>query len=283
MMTIITKANTARLFLALLFTSISLYAAVTAADGSVRLSQGIDESSGGDAAFIISTPLGTYYLEKTGGGLSSLLDQDGVDWLGFHKAPGSAHKGEYRGFPNAVHRQDGNYFHAMNQGTDPSSAVVDIQTDNHVRISFTSENGLWEAQWDFFPDRCDFTMSKVSPGYRYWVQYEGVPGGSMDSTDYWYASSDSLAHPIDEHHEGDLPGPEWFAFGDQTSPRVLYMLHHEDDNHPDDYVDRADMTVFAFGRQGKEKYLTAAQTFSIGFIESTQRTVIENTIKKVLD
>ncbi|MDB4261029.1 hypothetical protein OAC12_05240 [Porticoccaceae bacterium] len=282
MMTIITKAKTARLFLALLFTSISLYAAVTAADGSVRLSQGIDESAGGDPVFIISTPSGTYYLEKTGGGLSSLLDPDGVDWLGFHKAPGSAHKGEYRGFPNAVHRQDGNYFHAMNQGTDPSSAVVDIETDNHVRISFTSENGLWEAQWDFFPDRCDFTMSKVSPGYRYWVQYEGVPGGSMDSTDYWYASSDSLAHPIDENHEGDLPGPEWFAFGDQASPRVLYMLHHEDDNHPDDYVDRADMTVFAFGRQGKEKYLTTVQTFSIGFIESTQRTVIENTIKKVL-
>ena len=83
----------------------------------VVLTHGIDESAGGDENFIITTPTATYYLEKSGGGLSSMLDKDGVDWLGFHKEEGSGWKGEYRGFPNSIHKQDGSYFHAMNAKT----------------------------------------------------------------------------------------------------------------------------------------------------------------------
>ena len=155
---------------------------------TVTLTHGVDASAGGDDSYIISTENATFYLEKSGGGLSSMLDKDGVDWLGFHKKPGSAHKGEYRGFPNAVHKQDGSYFHAMNAKTDPSTSIVEIDTPNHIRIIFTSENQKWEGQWDFYADRLDFTMSRVSPGYKYWVQYEGVPGGEMDRSDFRYSS-----------------------------------------------------------------------------------------------
>ncbi len=250
---------------------------------TVTLTHGVDESAGGGPAYIITTPKATYYLEKEGGGLSSMLDPDGVDWLGFHNEKGSGWKGEYRGFPNAIHRQDGNYFHAMNAGTDPSSSVVNIDTDHHVRITFTSDNGQWQGQWDFFSDRCDFTMSKVSPGYRYWVQYEGVPGGEMDDTDYWYASGNTQRHPIEQAFHGDLPEPEWMAFGDKDSPRVLYLLHHQDDDHPDDYVSRPYMTVLGFGRRDKEKYLTTPQRFSIGFLESTDYSTIDHTISQVFE
>jgi len=149
----------------------------------VNLTHGIDESAGGDPAYIITTPSAIYYLEKEGGGLSSMIDKDGVDWLGFHKKKGSGHKGEYRGFPNAIHKQDGSYFHAMNAGTDPSSSIIEKESEEHIRITFTSDNEQWEGQWDFYPNRCDFTMRKISSGYKYWVQYEGVPGGEMDSTD----------------------------------------------------------------------------------------------------
>ena len=235
---------------------------------TVQLSHGVDESAGGDPAYIITTPSAVYYLEKSGGGLSSMLDREGVDWLGFHKAPGSGHKGEYRGFPNAVHRQDGNYFHAMNAGTDASTSIVDIESEDHVRIVVTSGNGEWEGHYDFYPDRLDFTMSKVSPGYKYWVQYEGVPGGEMDRTDFWYSSASPKKTLIDEPFLGDLPGPEWMAFGDENSSRMIYALHHEDDNHPDNYVSRPDMTVLGFGRKNKDKFLTTPQTFSIGFVES---------------
>jgi hypothetical protein len=247
----------------------ALWLSACTSEPRVILSDGIDTSAGGDPAFIVTTPTATYYLEKTGGGLSSLLDRDGVDWLGFHKAVGSAHKGEYRGFPNAVHKQDGNYFHAMNASTDPSDCVVEIEQDDHVRIIVTSENKAWESQYDFYPDRLDFKMSRISPGYRYWVQYEGVPGGEMDRTDFRYHSADREAHPIDDSFIGDLPSPEWMAFGDPNAPRLFYVFHHEDDEHPDDYVSRPDMTVLGFGRRNKDKFLTTPQSFSIGFVEGT--------------
>lgn len=248
---------------------------------SVTLTHGIDASSGGDDAYIITTESATFYLEKSGGGLSSMLDKDGVDWLGFHKKPGSAHKGEYRGFPNAVHKQDGSYFHAMNATTNPSTSVVDIDTANHVRIVFTSENKQWEGQWDFYADRLDFTMIRVSPGYKYWVQYEGVPGGNMDRSDFRYSSADPQKHLIDEEFIGDLPSPEWMAFGDEKSPRMIYLIHHGDDPHPDDYVSRPDMTVLGFGRRNKDKFLTTPQTFSIGFAEATDYQSVRETVTSI--
>jgi len=249
---------------------------------AVTLTHGIDSSAGGDPAYIITTEAAVYYLEKTGGGLSSMLDKDGVDWLGFHKAKGSAHKGEYRGFPNAVHKQDGNYFHAMNASTAPSTSIIEIETANHIRIIFTSENGKWEGQWDFHPKRLDFTMNKISPGYKFWVQYEGVPGGTMDRSDFRYSSADSKRHLIDDEFIGDLPSPEWMAFGDLNSPRMIYMLQHTDDAHPNDYVSRPDMTVLGFGRRNKEKFLTKPQKFSIGFVETTTHSDIAAAMQDII-
>ena len=134
---------------------------------AVSLDHGRDLSAGDVPCYIILIASATFYLEKEGDGLSSMLDVDGVDWLGFHKEKGSGWKGEYRGFPNSIGRQDGRYFHALNAGTDPSTSEVEIETDHHVRIVFTSGNGKWEGRWDFYPDRCDFTMIEVSPGYKY--------------------------------------------------------------------------------------------------------------------
>jgi len=255
-------------------------------DQKIKLSHGFDESAGGGSAYIVDTPSAIYFLEKEGGGLSSMLDKDKVDWIGFHNEEGTGHKGEYRGFPNAIHKQDGSYFHAMNVKTDPSSSVVNIESETHVRITFTSDNGQWQGQWDFYPDRCDFTMSKVSEGYKYWIQFEGVPGGKIDSTDFWFASADREMHPIFELQQGDLPGPEWMAFGDQNSPRTLFVLHHEDDEISDDYVCRPDMTVLGFGRENgsdkTEKFLTTVQTFSIGFVESKEHSEIAELVGEIL-
>jgi hypothetical protein len=248
----------------------------------VYLTHGIDKSAGGGSAYIIKTDNATYYLEKEGGGLSSMIDNDGVDWLGFHNRKGSGHQGEYRGFPNAIHKQDGSYFHAKNAGTDSSTSTVEVESAKHVRIIFISANQQWQGQWDFYPDRCDFTMRKVSEGFKYWVQYEGVPGGEMNESDYWYASIDNKKHLINEPFLGDLPAPEWFAFGDQKSSRMFFVLHHEDDDFPDTYVSRPFMTVLGFGRKNKDKYLKTPQTFSIGFVESSQYSTVESAIKKII-
>ena len=265
------------------FAAIALIGCTMHTAPSVLLSEGVDNSAGGDPAFIITTPSATYYLEKTGGGLSSMLDRDGIDWLGFHKAPGSGHKGEYRGFPNAVHKQDGNYFHAMNAKTDPSTTRVEKRSPDHIRIAVTSENGKWQGQYDFYADRLDFTMRAVSPGYKYWVQFEGVPGGAMDDSDFWYSSADTARRAITETSIRDLPAPEWMAFGDRNAPRMIFVAHHEDDSHPDDYVSRPHMTVLGFGRRNKDKYLTTPQSFSIGFVESVNYQEIAATVNALID
>lgn len=259
----------------------------------VRLTHGIDESAGGVSSYIITTTNATYYLEKDGGGLSSMLDNDGVDWIGFHNAKGSGHKGEYRGFPNAIHKQDGNYFHALNAGTDRSTSVIDINTNQHVRITFTSANQKWQGQWDIYPNRLDFTMRKVSAGYKYWVQYEGVPYGTMDDSDFWFSSSNSEKQLINEPFVGDLSSgektsgektsAEWIAFGDVNSARMLYLLHHEDDEYPDNYISRPNMTVFGFGRSGKEKFLNKPQTFSLGFVESSTYSIVKEAVINILN
>ncbi|WP_303604767.1 hypothetical protein [Gilvimarinus sp. 1_MG-2023] len=269
--------------LTLLVVSVSIAGCANqSGQASVSLTHGVDESAGGLPAYIVSIRNATFYLEKTGGGLSSMVDKDGIDWLGFHDEKGSGWQGEYRGFPNAVHKQDGSYFHAMNAGTDPSTSQVEINTDQHVRIVFTSDNGKWQGQWDFYPDRCDFTMSQVSPGHQYWVQYEGVPGGSMDDSDFWFNSASRNKHPINDAYIGDLPAPEWYAFGDAKQPRMLYLVHHEDDEHPDDYVSRPYMTVLGFGRHEKSKFLTTPQTFSLGFVESVDYGEVEASVKRTL-
>jgi hypothetical protein len=171
----------------------------------------------------------------------------------------------------------------MNAKTDPSSTRIEKVSDAHVRIGLTSENGKWQGQYDFYADRLDFTMRAVSPGYKYWVQYEGVPGGEMDDSDFYYASGNTERRSIRQALISDLPAPEWIAFGDAAAPRMLYVLHHEDDSHPDDYVSRPDMTVLGFGRRNKDKFLTTPQKFSLGFVESTDYDTVSKAVNSILD
>jgi len=250
--------------------------------GSVSLLEGVDSSAGDVPCYIVSTTNATYFLEKTGGGLSSMLDVEGVDWIGFHPDSGTESKGEYRGFPNAIHQQDGSYFHARNAGTDPSSSKVTLVAKHHVQIVFTSGNGKWVGRWDFYPEQCVFSMDKVSPGFNYWVLYEGVPGGSFDKSDFWYSSRDSESHSVDEKQTDDLPELEWMAFGDRESPRMIFLTSLTGDSHPDRYYNmRDEMTVFGFGREGGKKFLDTSQSFSIGFVESTDHQQVSDKIEAI--
>ncbi len=69
------------LTLLLLLLLLGLNSCTEQIEKKVRLTNGVDESAGGDSAYIITTPSAIYYLEKEGGGLSSMIDKDGVDWL----------------------------------------------------------------------------------------------------------------------------------------------------------------------------------------------------------
>ncbi|MEW4488712.1 PQQ-dependent sugar dehydrogenase [Thalassoglobus sp. JC818] len=236
----------------------------------VQLDSDAKDSSAADLpAFQVTTPRATYFLEKTGAGLSSLLDRDGNDWLGFHPAAKSGAAGEYRGFPNAVYKEGGNFFHALNQATDPSSTGVVEQSERKVVVEAVSGNGEWAALYEFFPKHFTWTMTKMPADRHYWVLYEGTPGGEFDENDWWMSSDQSSPQVMSVNHEGDLPSPEWMAFGDHQLDRALLIVHHEDDDHADRFYQMQNkMTVFGFGRQGIDRLIDSVpQSFSLTFVD----------------
>lgn len=238
----------------------------------------VDESAGSVLCYKIETPAATYYLEKSGGGLSSIIDPDGTDWIGFNPESGTGAGGEYRGFPNAVYKQDGSFFHPRNKSTELSNLEIIQNTGSLVSIKATSGNGNWEAIWDFSPKLCTFTMTKMPADFSYWILYEGTPGGTYDDTDWYMTSSIQDKIPLTTNHERDIPDPEWIAFGDANQERVIVLLHHEDDNEIDRFYQmQKKMTVFGFGRNGMENLINKVpQSFSIGFVESTNHKKIDD-------
>jgi hypothetical protein len=261
----------------------ALHAAAPAA--SVRLTQNATlPSMPALAMFKIETPGATYYLEKSGAGLAAMIDREGRDWIGFQPTPGSRAGGEFRGFPNAVNKADGNYFHPKNEGTEPSTTQVESAGPERVTISAVSANERWACRYDFFATHCTFTMTKMSAGHNYWVLYEGTPGGSYDDTDWWMTSAVTERRPMTFNHEGDIPAPEWIVFGDPKIKRVIFLLNHEDDAAPDRFYQMdKQMTVFGFGRLRGEKHLaTVPRSFSIGFLETTEHAEIDRVMRRVL-
>lgn len=244
----------------------------------------IDESAGGLACYRIGTPAATYYLEKTGAGLSSLVDRDGNDWLGFHPRRGSGAAGEYRGFPNAVHQQEGSFFHAGNDGPNGAVTKVEYSGDDRVSISAASVRGHWACRYDFYPTHCTFTMTRMPAGGKYWVLYEGTPGGQYDDNDWWMTSHITEKRPLTTPHNADIPAPEWIGFGDHQSPRSLVLVHHEDDTHPDRFYQmHRQMTVFGFGRSGLNKYLDhVPQSVSIFLTDTATHAEIDAVVRRLL-
>ena len=257
------------------------YAAIGKQSSTVSLTRSaIDQSAGGLECFRVDTENATYYLEKVGAGLSSMIDRDGNDWLSFHPEKGTGAAGEYRGFPNAVFKEAGSYFHPRNVGTDPCVCLVEEETPDRVVISATSANGLWAGKYTFTCEACTFTMTKMPADKRFWVLYEGTPGGQYDDTDWWMTSARPNKSPMTSDHDGDIGESEWIAFGDEKLDRSLVLHHHEDDDSPDRFYQmEKKMTVFGFGRQGMTKYLDSVpQSFSIGFVESTDHATISTRI-----
>ena len=112
--------------------------------------------------------------------------------------------------------------------------------------------------------------------------YEGTPGGSYDDDDWWMTSAINSPQPLTSPHDGDIPAPEWIAFGDRAGDRSLVLWHHEDDPHPDRYYQmQQQMTVFGFGRSGLDKFLqTVPQQVTIGFVESRRHEDVRRQVSR---
>jgi len=196
----------------------------------------------GQASYRIVAQNATYFYQKEAGGFSSLIDDDGNDWINFHSWGGS--DGIYRGIPNLVHPD--NIFHPGHKNC--TSSILHAGPLK-VTIHTVSNNGLWECTWEIYPYYARMTLLKKADK-NYWFLYEGTPGGKLDLTTDFSVRSNGVRLPVEQSwREQDIPSPEWVYFEDSVLDRYIYLVHEEDDSLSDDFWQmQSNMTVFGFGR-----------------------------------
>ena len=225
----------------------------------IELRQGLIHQE--QESYQITTPSATYFYHIFGAGFASMIDRDGNDWLSYRPSGGS--DGKYRGIPNLAHPE--NHFHPGGDGC--RSRILNAGA---LKITIASESvdGKWACRWEIFPTHARLTVLKVD--HTYWFLYEGTPGGALDEQRDYCVMSDGERRALSERWERALPQPEWIYFGASNTDRVLFLAHHESDQHIDSFWPmEGNMTVFGFGRDGLTKHMTETPSrFTIGFAES---------------
>lgn len=211
----------------------------------------------------VETPAADYYYDKNGGGFSSIVDDDGADWIGWNSTLGSA--GTYRGIPNLVYPENG-----MHPGK--PGVVTTIVDQGPLKVTLRSEtlDGRWATLWEIGPSSARMTVLRA--GHDYWFLYEGTPGGSLDLASDVVVRSDGTQTSAGQSWTGDLAGEEWVYFGDPASGpngRSLFIANHDEDDAVDSYYPmQGNMTVFGFGRSGTGTFLsTVPKTFTLGLTD----------------
>lgn len=230
--------------------------------------------------FVIKTISATYLYDKSGGGFSSIIDREGIDWVQYNltgddKYPASA-AGRFRGLPNFVFRSDDSG--AGHPGFDKCGSEKVSQNE----ILTKSKSGKWQWRWMFFESNAQVTMEKVDSDHSYWFLYEGTPGGKYSpQTSYWGTNNTSTKFDTPNFQGGgQIYGHwQWAYFGEKSSNRVFFVYMPESDELLDTFsylgaerknmLANEGMVVFGFGRDKKSNtMMTKKQNiFVIGFFE----------------
>jgi hypothetical protein len=230
----------------------------------------------GDASFKITTQKATYVMEKDNGGFSSILDNDGNDWVSFNNTSGSG--GTFRGVPNL------GVFGGGHPGNNYGTATLVSSGPLKTTISVVSNDGNVAFTWEFYSTfaRCTITKQDEANGNpnlpmgdtHYWFLYEATPGGTFNTADT-SVQSDGTVHTLDQTWDdtsgiSDPTNGEWVYFNHTANNRYLFMAHNTSDSIEDSYFPlEGNMTVFGFGRSidgnGGAQLLSAVpNTFTIG-------------------
>ena len=226
-----------------------------------------DVSDEGFDALEITTNTGTMFYHTQGGGVSSLIDADGNDWVSYNTQRQGL--GEFRGIPNLVPPSAGGFFHP---GFTTSSTTVLDEGPLRIRFESVTNNQEWKGLWDVYPDHVAFTLLEKAED-NYWFLYEGTPGGALDAGDSTVRSTgtDSMRSATDSWR-ADIPDEEWVVVGASESSRSLFFSKQDDDATVDSYRplnSDGQMTVLGFGRNIAEAELTETdETFFFGFLEN---------------
>lgn len=234
----------------------------------VLVFDGFDE---GQESFVVMTAAATYHFHKRGGGISSLIDVDGIDWVDYH--PTGGFSGHFRGIPNMGDCCHPGYPDNAS-GKVEMATTIEVDTPTHVRLRTVSDDEVWDVTWDFYDTHVTATVESV--GAPYYFGYEGPPGGTLDTNEDYAVFADGTLWDLAVESPGDLPGdggaPEWVGFVDPGLGRSLLAVQHEGDDVADRYWDGGDMVVFHFGRldHGDVRGLVQVPLhFSFSFVEAT--------------
>lgn len=227
----------------------------------------------------VVTPAATYVLDSASGGLSSMIDAEGNDWIAYEPEPWNEYPysaaSSYRGVPNLV-------FHGAHDGA--GHPGHDRATSNVVganQIACSTPGGPWAWTWTFEPDYARLDVTGVSDSAAYWFLYEGPAGGRYAPTTTYYATDGSApAYTQYDHYEGqeEVEERDWYYFGLDGVDRTLEMIQVTDDDVVDHYsllgndtvgIDSPDgMVVAGFGRApGATPSLREPNSFVLRFSE----------------
>lgn len=228
--------------------------------------------------FKVTTPGAVYYYDKAGGGLSSMIDADGRDWISFsmdpwHTYPESA-AGWYRGLPNFVHG-------SQNSGAGhPGFERCESTMTGENTILSRSIDAKWKWEFSFFDDHAVIRVLETDPGHPYWFLYEGPAGGKWDIPNTYWGTNEGKREELPDFYRNEelFEHWHWAFFGHREVDRVLFAVHLEPDDLYDTMgflgntpggIDSSDgMVVFGFGRgPGTSPLMTTPNTFIIGFFE----------------
>lgn len=240
-----------------------------------------DVTDAGQECFRINLSNASLYYQKEAGGFSSILDRDGLDWVGFKKDtvqqyPDNA-ASEYRGLPNLVFGSDDSG--AGHPGFEQCRS--ELISDN--KIQTTSKSGKWQWTWTFYSDYAELLVEKSDPDHAYWFLYEGIPGGGYrPQKQYWGNNKEGPLRSIPDYYFGNARFDtwQWVYFGEDSVDRVFYILHVQQDELPDTFsylgnteegvISPDGMVVFGFGRADNAMplFTSPGQKFIMGFWEN---------------
>ncbi len=251
-----------------------IFSVLQSCQSGISISEG--EIREGQECFTIRTPGATYYYQKAAGGFSNILDNNGVDWIKFHKTdsagfPRSA-ASDYRGLPNLVYQSaDGGCGH-------PGFAKMTSEKISDHQIRSISKSGQWEWTWSFYDDYAHLSIEQTDQQTPYWFLYEGpIAGKFSPATHYWGTDQEG---PLTDQPDLIL-GPERYGkwqtvyFGDRNYDHTFFVKQIQADSIQDLYTYMGNtrqgnkspdgMVVFGFGRApGATPLLYEKHEFIIG-------------------
>ncbi len=138
------------------------------------------------------------------------------------------------------------------------------------------------------------TLTKIGQE-KYWFLYEGTPGGKLEPESDFVVRPGNRKTMLNENWVDHVP---WVYFGARESRSSLFLIDHQRDLAPESYVswpyakdgtpDKAEMTVFGFGRPGWQDpdqhtppMSKLPARFSIGLQPTQSYEALENQIERI--